>query len=348
MRANGGDPGRDLDRYVSEAAAADLTLDPGRRRLSPVAGRVGPLDAEDAAWSWLESERAGLRAAVETAHAHGHHDRVWWLCEALWNLYRRRGLYDDWIATHELGVDAAVHCRDPAAEARMRTQLGHALLGRDRVEDAAGEFTAAREAARSAGHRPGEEEAAEGLGRALLDLGRRDAAVAILEDAVRLAEEERDPRALLSARRGLGDAAVDEGDLDRAVELLRPLPGGFLALDPPDRDGRARALTGLGRACVRARRPDTAVNFFGQGLVIMWAERAVEDQAALWCGFADAARVRRDPDAERAALAEALPLYEAVGSPRAAGVAARLRNLGAGRAGRSGRPEAVRPCGGPS
>jgi tetratricopeptide (TPR) repeat protein len=317
-----------LDRYLAGAAAADLTLGPGRWRLAPVYERVHPLAGRDEAWAWLEDERANLRAAVQAAHARCLDEHAWWLCEALWHFYCLRGLYRDWIDTHELGVASAVRCADPRAEARMRTQLGYALLGRDRAGDAAREFTAARNAARDAGHRRGEEEAAEALGRALLGQERRDEAVGVLETAVRLAEEAGDRRALLSARRQLGRAAGDAGDQDRAMRLLGPLPDDFLTLDPPDRYGRPRALTGLGQAYVRARRPDTAINFFGQALVIMQAERAVERQAGLWCRFADAARVRRDPDAERAALAEALPLYEAVESPRAAAVSARLEGLG--------------------
>ncbi|MFC5751983.1 hypothetical protein [Actinomadura rugatobispora] len=319
--------GRVLDWYLSGVAAADLTLGPGRWRLGPAYERVHPLDAKDDAWEWLESERANLRAAVEAAHAHARDEHAWWLCEALWHLYHLRGLYRDWIDTHELGVASAVRCGDPRAEARMRTQLGYALLGQARAGDAVREFTAARDAARSAADGRGEEEAAEALGRALLEQERRDEAFEVLETAVRLAEGTGDRRALLSARRHLGGAAGDAGDQARAMELLGPLPDDFLALDPPDRYGRARALTGLGRAYVRARRPDTAINFFGQALVIMQAERAVERQAGLWCRFADAARVRRDPDAERAALAEALPLYEAVESPRAAAVSARLEDL---------------------
>ncbi|MDL4772274.1 tetratricopeptide repeat protein [Actinomadura xylanilytica] len=316
-----------LDFYLAGAAAADRTLGPGRWRLGPAYDGVRPLAGKADAWEWLDAERENLRAAVEAAHARGWDEHVWWLCEALWYFYFLRKHYRDWIDTHELGVESAVRCGDGAAEARMRTQLGSALAGRHRVDEAVREYTAARDAARAAGHRQGEATAVESLGLELLGQERWDEAAEALETNVRLAGETGDPHAILLARHHLGRALSGVGDRDRALELLEPLPDAFVALAEPDRYNRGRALTSLGQEYLRRDRPDAAVNFFGQALEIMRAERAAEQQADLWCHLADAARLRRDPDAERAALAEARPLYESLGSPRAAGVAARMETV---------------------
>ncbi|WP_158581499.1 tetratricopeptide repeat protein [Actinomadura spongiicola] len=153
---------------------------------------------------------------------------------------------------------------------------------------------------------------AEGL--ALLDRERWAEARDALEDALRRAEHDGDPHAILSARGDLARALIMTGDLDRAIALLGPLPDGFAALPEPDDDGRARALTALGEAYLRARRPMAAINFFGQALEIMRRRGAVEEQARLFVHLADAARLRGDSAAEGAALDRATHLDPDVGT----------------------------------
>jgi tetratricopeptide (TPR) repeat protein len=296
---------RVLDHYLEDAAAAELTLDPGRWRLAPVFRDVRPLASKDAAWDWLEGERANLRTAVEVAHERGWDEHVWWLCEALWSLYFLRGYYGDWVATHEMGARSAVRISDGAAEARMRIQLGFALSARSRGDEAVREFAAARDVAHAAGDPRGEAAAIEGLGLESLRRERWDEARETLEDDLRRAEASGDERAILLARHHLGRVACGSGDLVHAADLLEPLPDAFLALDHPDRYNRGRALTSLGEVCLRRRLPDIAINFFGQALEIMRAERADVQEADVWRHFAEAARFRSDPDAERAALNEA-------------------------------------------
>jgi hypothetical protein len=95
----------------------------------------------------------------------------------------------------------------------------------------------------------------------------------------------------------------------------------------PDRYHRAQALLGLGEAYLRHRRPDTAINFFGQALEMMRVERAPGEQAQAWLRFAAAARVRRDPDAERASLRRALECEESPAEPEAAATVDRLASV---------------------
>ncbi|GLZ04960.1 hypothetical protein Acsp03_24260 [Actinomadura sp. NBRC 104412] len=123
-----------------------------------------------------------------------------------------------------------------------------------------------------------------------------------LEEDLRRAERTGDERAILLARYRLGRAVCAAGDTDRAADLLQPLPNAFAALKEPDRFNRGRALTGLGEVCLARRLPVVAINFFGQALEIMRAERALAQEADVWVHFAEAARMRSDPDAERASL----------------------------------------------
>jgi tetratricopeptide (TPR) repeat protein len=92
----------------------------------------------------------------------------------------------------------------------------------------------------------------------------------------------------------------------------------------PDRYRRARALIDLGEIQLRRHRPETAINMFGQALEMMRAEDASREQAEVWLRFAAAARMRRDPDAERASLERALALDGAPDEPEATAVVERL------------------------
>ena len=171
----------------------------------------------------------------------------------------------------------------------------------------------------------GGEVEAEGL--ALLERERRAEAVEVLEEALRVAEQDGDRRTVLLARHNLARALTLTGDTGRAIELLGPLPDEFAALPEPDPMGRARALTSLGEAHLRARRPVAAVNFFGQALEILRKENEVDQQAGMFVHLADAARQRGDRVAEGAALDRAVELYESIPSPKAAGVAERRAAL---------------------
>ncbi|WP_433230012.1 hypothetical protein [Actinomadura formosensis] len=143
---------------------------------------------------------------------------------------------------------------------------------------------------------------------ALLDRERWSEAAEVLEERLRDTEAGGDPYEILPARHDLARALVKTDELERAIELLGPLPGEFAALPEPDQHNRARALTTLGEAYLRAHRPVAAVNFFGQALEIHRKRGAAGDQAAMFVRMADAARQRADRAAEYAALLRAMDL----------------------------------------
>jgi tetratricopeptide (TPR) repeat protein len=176
---------------------------------------------------------------------------------------------------------------------------------------------------RLAGAASGEGEP-EPEGLALLDRERWAEAAEVLEEDLRRAEHEAaehggeaesgehggERRTVLRARLNLARALTGAGDLDRAIELLGPLPDEFAALPDPDDDDRARALSGLGEAYLRAHRPVAATNFFGQALEIFRRLDAADRQAAMFARIAEAARLRGDRAAEQAALLRAESIKE--------------------------------------
>lgn len=145
-------------------------------------------------------------------------------------------------------------------------------------------------------------------GAALLDRERWSEAVDVMRERLDRAEDEGDRHATLLARQDLARALIRTDALDRAIELLGPLPEEFAALPEPDHRNRARALTALGEAYLRAHRPVAATNFFGQALEILRAHGTLDEQAAMFVHIADAAHQRADHAAETAALIRATDL----------------------------------------
>lgn len=137
---------RDVAYFRGRASLADRAIGRNRLRLQDPSGDDLPGFASDAAaLEWLHAERANLRAAVEAAAERGWHGEVWRLCESLWPLYHGRKLYDDWIATHRLGVDSAQWDSRPDAVVRMRNQLARAYHERGEYRSAAEQLALATE-----------------------------------------------------------------------------------------------------------------------------------------------------------------------------------------------------------
>ncbi|MFE7530385.1 AAA family ATPase [Kitasatospora sp. NPDC057542] len=132
--------------YRGRASVADRALAGKRLRLQDRSGDDLPgFPSGTAALEWLYAERANFRAVVEEAAAQGWHGEVWRLCESLWLLYHGRKLYQDWIATHRLGIESAQWDNRPDAVVRMRNQLARAHYERKEYRLAAEQLALATE-----------------------------------------------------------------------------------------------------------------------------------------------------------------------------------------------------------
>ncbi len=241
--------------YRGRASLADRAMG-ARLRLQEDGGEGLPgFGSGRAALEWLHAERANLRAVVEEAAKRQWHGEVWRLCESLWSLYHGRKLYQDWIATHRLGVEAAQWDNRPDAVVRMRNQLARAhferqeyrlaaeqlALGAEQVPlvadrrvvgvlhetdgllcladgrpgDAVERFTLAREANEGDAH--GEIVQSYNLAQALIADGRAAQALAVLDGATAQAVDTHDNDMLMKLPlvRARGHRAL--GQLDLAV-----------------------------------------------------------------------------------------------------------------------------------
>lgn len=312
--------GRLLRHHLAAAAAADARVMPGRWHLGPAYDRLppDPRTAEQAT-DWLLAERENLVEAVRTADEYGLDDLTWQLCEALWSLFLRHGFHQDWLATHRLGVRAAARCpATPEAEGRMHAQLGFALKGLGRLDEAEQAFTAAAEADRRCGHRRGEATAVESLGLVRLEQGRYEEAEACFLAAETLTDDPR-ARALLAHHRGRalsgrGEHARAAATLEQAGRLMAELP-------VPDTYNQARVLTSLGQAALAAGDRERAAHVLAEAAERMRQEKAPVQDAAIAELRARAAATIAE---RRAFLTEAADLHERLGSPHAAALRAEL------------------------
>ncbi|GAB7186057.1 hypothetical protein ATKI12_5888 [Kitasatospora sp. Ki12] len=131
--------------FRGRASRADRAMGPRLRLQDPSGDGLPGFPSGAAALEWLHAERANLRAVVEAAAEQGWHGEVWRLCESLWPLYHGRKLYQDWIATHRLGVESAHWDNQPDAVVRMRNQLARAHYERKEYPLAAEQLALAAE-----------------------------------------------------------------------------------------------------------------------------------------------------------------------------------------------------------
>ncbi|MEV7020957.1 AAA family ATPase [Kitasatospora sp. NPDC093558] len=140
--------------FRGRASVADRAMGSRLRVQEPSGDELPGFASYAEALEWLYAERADLRSAVEAAAGQGWHGEVWRLCESLWRLYHDRKLYQDWIATHRLGVESALWDNQPDAVVRMRNQLARAHLERKEFALAEEQLELAAEQVPRVAHRP--------------------------------------------------------------------------------------------------------------------------------------------------------------------------------------------------
>jgi tetratricopeptide (TPR) repeat protein len=319
---------RVLGWYVDRAAGADLAIQPSR-------WRVGARDAVSfpgrrAAWEWLRRERANLAAAVLLADGPAgaaDRDRVdaaaWQLAMALWPLYFTDRLFEDWLATHTTGIEAARRLGDDLAVAKLCCQRGFAHLGQDRTAEAAEDFRQGLRAASASGDGKARVTATESLGLALLAGRRFHEALETFDAAGRLGAD-LTPRAAALLRHHRARALTGCGRLDEAVAELGVARDSMRAAG--DRYNEGRVLTSRAAAHRAAGRDDRAAEDLGAALEIMRGE-SVFQTAEVAAAFGDLLAVRGEVARARELLNESFTAYELLLAPQAAEVADRLAAL---------------------
>lgn len=315
---------RALDHYLTTAAAADRTLNPGRWHLAPVFERplARGFGSRSEALDWLESELEVLRATVRLCASTGRHSLCWQLCEALRNVFMIRKHFDAWEETHTAGLASAEALDDPAAEANMLNALAGLRLSLGDPDLASQLHHRALAAWTRAGHVLGQASSLEGAG--VCELAREQPAWArtLFERALAIHTQLGRNRGIALMLRRLGEASRDLGDHTRAVDYFGRALEFFTEADEPYM--RVRTLAGLAATRLAAAEPDRARPVLTEVLRLSDRIGARAERAGALVMLADLAESEGRVDEARELLSAALPIYTRLSSPEAARTRSRL------------------------
>ncbi|RSM76443.1 hypothetical protein DL991_24830 [Amycolatopsis sp. WAC 01375] len=315
---------RMLNWYLDHVAEADLAIIPHRHRLSPRHEHAEPSRFSDSrgALDWVEQELANVVATMHTAVEEGWWQEVWQFCEGLWGFFLYRKHYRQWETTHKWAVDAARHCADPAAEARMHIQLGYAYLNTEKFEDARTQFAAAMEASRTIDDPAGEATAWEHLGVVAQSTGDHQRALEYFTRALRLAERAGQHRGVVLHLRRIGEASAALGRTQEAIGHLERSAAEALAIG--DVVLHARAQTRLGNAHLTLGRAGEASRLLEEAAATLHSSGADPYYAEALESLAECGLREGDTHAARTHLQLALEIYRRSRDPKAHRVEARI------------------------
>ncbi|MER6625413.1 tetratricopeptide repeat protein, partial [Streptomyces sp. NPDC000931] len=204
---------RVLGFYVRWADAADdrLRWRPGMEEPERFGDRVQAL-------AWLDTERAGLVAAVEWGREERFAGTAVRLAECLGEYLHWRRYFDDWIAVAEAAREAAQLVGERLDEAMAWNDLGIALREAGRTEEATDAHIRARNLYQAAGDRHSEASTWNNLGIALREAGRTEEAIDTHIRARNLYQAAGDRHSEASAWNNLGSALEEAGRTEEAID----------------------------------------------------------------------------------------------------------------------------------
>ncbi|MFE9606716.1 tetratricopeptide repeat protein [Streptomyces hokutonensis] len=243
---------RVLEFYHRWAKAADSWL-----RWLP--GMPAPERFPDraAALAWLDSERAGLVAAVQWAREERYADTAIRLSQRLAEYLDWRRSFDDKITVCGAAREAAHRAGNQVGEAIAWNSLGIALQETSRAEEAIDAHTRARDLHQMIGDHHREAAALSNLGNALRETGRVEEAIDAHTRARDLFQAVGDRPSEATAWDNLGLALRETGRTGEAINAHTRARDLHQAVG--DRHGEARAWNNLGGVLWEAGRVDEAV-----------------------------------------------------------------------------------------
>jgi tetratricopeptide (TPR) repeat protein len=344
-----------LSEYTGAAELACSLVHPGAPGSSAPPSKLlaGDVVRGDP-WGWLTAERATLAELVGQAHAASLWDQAWKLAEALAPAFDWRADWRAWERTHQLGLDAARHSADVAAQGRILRSLG--VLNRElgRYDEAVTLLTLAAGILADCGSRDQHATAMRNLGDAYRYQGRLAEATSAFGSALTVFRDAGDARSVAAALNGLADAyrglsrwdessaafreciAVYQelGDrLEEARSSIRyslvfrdqHLTGQALALVTEglevvrglsDRRWEARGLRQLAILHRNDGEASTAITMLGECLAILGELEDRRGQAVCLRNRGDAHRLAGSLDSAEDDLAAALGIFEDIGDRR--------------------------------
>jgi len=276
----------------------------------------------DQALAWLDAEYPNLTAA--TYAATGHLSVARDLPAAMRDFLLWRRHFSDWIALSQTAFIAAQALHDQRGQAVSLNNLGVALQGVRRFEEAVTAHEEALQICRDLGDCHGEGGALDNLGIALRKVRRFEEAIAACQDAVQIFRDTGDRHSAGMALNNLGNALREVRRFEEAITACQGAAEIFR--DTGDRHSEGMALNNLGNALQEVRRFEEAIIAHREDLQICRdiGDRHGEGRALNDLGFA-LREVRRFEEAI-AACQDAVQIFRDTGDRHSEGAA--LNNLG--------------------
>ncbi|MEU3780234.1 BTAD domain-containing putative transcriptional regulator [Streptomyces sp900129855] len=165
---------RVLDHYLQSVvnAAATAGLYVMRTRPGAVEGSLPrEFATTEEAYAWFDGEWDDIAAAIGHAAEHGPAPYVWWLVDALQDLFHHRRPLSDWMRLATLAREVAQRGGDEVGQAAMCLSLGSARWRNGDLRGALAEYEEGEVLARRAGWAYGEAGSLQGKGVTLKLLG---------------------------------------------------------------------------------------------------------------------------------------------------------------------------------
>lgn len=319
---------RILAWYLHTASAADQTITPQRRTvpLTPLTESVRPLafDSYDSALQWCDDELPNLVAAARAALG-SDPGTAWRIATALRGYFYVRKPWAEWIATNEIGLEAARDEPDPSGEAIMLNNLASAKMDMGHHAEAAGHYEQALAIRREIADRYGEGMCLQSLAIAYSKLGRADESLTILRESLAIALEVGNRYGEGLALSNLGEIYLglqSYGDADRHLgEALR------VRREIGDHWGAGITLNSQGDSFLAQRMFAASMEKYAEAFELQSAIGSKAGAARSLLGLASVLQATGDVPRAREYLVKAIAVFRELGSPMAAALADRLDEL---------------------
>jgi tetratricopeptide (TPR) repeat protein len=322
--------GRALGFYAATAWHTLELLRPGDPRLGHIDDRwsKGGLEFADdqAALTWLDTERANLLAAVEQAATcpGAPAELATQLAQALQGFFWIRNYLQDWAQTNQTALTVARRTGDRAAEAQILHNLGTVHWRQGNYAQTLAYNQESLAIFRELGDRRSQGMSQNNLGIARERLGRYQEALACYQESLDISRELGDRRGQSISQNNLGMLHERLGRYQEALACHQESLD--ISRERGDRHGQAISLSNLGTVYERLDQDDLAMAHQYESLAIYreLGDRRGQAYCLNRLGSVLARQGRREE--ALAGQQKALALYEALGDSY--GRAESLRELG--------------------
>ncbi|SEG86545.1 Predicted ATPase [Thermomonospora echinospora] len=324
---------RMLGAYLALSKRALYLMSPNSKRdaLAPRARMWLPDDLDPDSvigprpMDWFVAEEVGIVAAVGQAYEHRLWDITWELADPLHYHFRVLARWADWVATHELALEAARLAGNRRGEACILRNLGNVYKDQGRPVEAIACYQAGLVIATELDSTLLSAFMLNGLGEVCLDRGRMTDAGAYFERSLPAWASIDDLTGVAYTHTHLAMVYIHQGRLSEAMEQAER----SLAMQREfrDRSGESYALTAIGDVHRLHGRLESAVSCYEQVLHTAREQGADLSEADALVRLAWVRREQGDIGAAKAAFTQALPVFLEYGQRR--GEAETLAGLGA-------------------